>query len=179
MKITRFLSIIALGVLTLSTVGCNKEPEPIVLTGTWNVDTVQTKVYIKYDEFKAQENPIAFNYLKDNIQKIRKNLIQPDKIIFSGTNYVSFKFPNGMSIDGTYSQIDEVFFKLTIMEFPDGFQFPDGLVCASDNKVLEIYYPRGYVMSVLRNMLRPSDPPYSIFEELITAESSGLALFRR
>ena len=95
MKITRFLSVIALALLTLSAASCNKEPEPIVLTGTWNIDTTQTKVFIKYDELKAQENPVAFNFLKDNVQKIRKNLLQPNQIVFSGTNSVVFKLPSG------------------------------------------------------------------------------------
>lgn len=173
MKITRFLSVIALALLTLSAVSCNKEPEPIVLTGTWNIDTTQTKVFIKYDELKAQENPVAFNFLKDNVQKIRKNLIQPDQIIFSGTNSVVFKLPSGTSVEGTYVQLDNVYFQINIS------LFPEGIVCGSDNRNLEIYYPRDYVMGVISSILTPNDPPYSIFNEMVTDESGGIALFRR
>lgn len=173
MKITRFLSVIALALLTLSAASCNKEPEPIVLTGTWNIDTTQTKVFIKYDELKAQENPVAFNFLKDNVQKIRKNLIQPDQIIFSGINSVVFKLPSGTSVEGTYVQLDNVYFQINIS------LFPEGIVCGSDNRNLEIYYPRDYVMGVISSILTPNDPPYSIFNEMVTDESGGIALFRR
>jgi hypothetical protein len=173
MKISRFLLVIALGILTISTASCNKEPEPIVLTGTWNIDTTQTKVFIKYDEIEAQENPVAYNYLRDNINKIRKNLLQPNQLVFSGTNQVTFKMNEGVDIAGTYVKLDEVYFQIT------NLFFPQGIVCGSDNSILELYFQRDYILTVISNILTPDDPPFTDFEELVTEETGGIILFRR
>ncbi|OJV22131.1 MAG: hypothetical protein BGO30_10465 [Bacteroidetes bacterium 41-46] len=173
MKISRFLSLIALGLLTLSLFSCNKEPQPIVLAGTWNIDTTQTMVLIKYDAVEAELNPVAYNFLRENIQKIRKNLIQPDQLVFDETNSVLFKMKSGQDFAGTYTKIDEVYFQIT------NLVFPDGILGGCDNTNLELYYPRDYILSVISGILTPQDPPIENFDRMITAESGGIMLFRR
>ena len=157
----------------LLTSSCNKEPVPIVITGTWNIDTSKTVLIVKFDELKANEYPAALNFLEKNIQKIRKSLPQPEQIIFSETNSVTFKFEEGMFIEGTYTQIDKMYFKINISIFPDG------IVCGSDNRNLEIYYNRDHILGALTNILTPNDPPYSVFEELIIDQSVGTSFYSR
>lgn len=186
MKISRFLSVVALALVSLSTVSCNKEAEPIVLTGTWNIDSSMTFVSFVYDQIEAEANPVTRMYLADinNQRKIVKALHRsqfvPNKIEFSelgltGTASapVIFRMKNGGSVDGTYTKYEDMLFLITTP------LFPNGLVCASDNKLLELYYPRDFVVQVISSILTATDPTPEDIERMIADGSGGAVVYRK
>lgn len=171
MKIRRFLTVATLVVLAYSLTSCNKEPEQIVLTGSWGIDTASTALAIIYNQVIADENPTALNYLKDNKNRILAEIKKPELLIFSGTNSVVMKSEGSDDIAGTYTQSD---FYFTITALP----YPNGLFGASDNVLLEIYYSKEYMMSLLNSILTPNDPPASTFEQLID-RFEGIGVYKK
>ncbi|MDX9782388.1 MAG: hypothetical protein RBT35_05335 [Bacteroidales bacterium] len=179
MKISRFLSVVALALVTLSTASCNKEAEPIVLTGTWNIDSTMTFVSFVYDQVEADANPVTRMFLADinNQRKIVKALhrsqLVPNKIEFSATNTVVFRMKNGSSLDGTYTKYEDMLFMIITP------LLPNGQICASDNKLLELYYPRDFVIQVINSILTSTDPSPEDIERIIADGSGGAVVYRR
>lgn len=171
MKIRRFLTVATLVVLAYSLTSCNKEPEQIVLTGSWGIDTASTALAIIYNQVVAEENPVALNYLKENKNRILALIKKPETLVFSGTNSVVLKSEGSADIAGTYTQSD---FYFTVTALP----FPKGLYGASDNKLLELYYSKEHMMSLLYSILTPNDPPASVFDQLID-KFEGIGVYNK
>ena len=158
----------ALAVLSISLTSCNKEQAPIVLTGSWKIDTVGTALGIVYNQVYAEENPVALQFLKDNKEKVRKLLFNPERIVFDATSAVTFNYTSSAPVVGTYTKTD-FYFKIT------NSVFPDGINGACDNIYLELYYPKDYLMGLLFSILTENDPPESAFISLIDKfEAIGL-----
>lgn len=171
MKIRRFLTVATLVVLAYSLTSCNKEPEQIVLTGSWGIDTASTALAIIYNQVVAEENPLALNYLKENKERIRDLIKKPETLLFSGNNSVVLKSEDDADIAGTYTQSD---FYFTITALP----YPKGLFGASDNVLLELYYSKEHMMTLLYSILTPNDPPQSVFDQLID-KFEGIGVYRK
>ncbi|MHC1690950.1 MAG: hypothetical protein AB9833_08990 [Bacteroidales bacterium] len=168
MKLNRFLTVVALAVLSVSLTSCNKEQAPIVLAGSWKIDTVGTALGIVYNQVYAEENPVALQFLKDNKEKVRKLLFNPERIVFDATDAVTFNYKSSAPVVGTYTKTD-FYFKIT------NSVFPEGINGASDNIYLELYYPKDYLMGLLFSILTENDPPESAFISLIDKfEAIGL-----
>jgi len=171
MKIRRFLTVATLVVLAYSLTSCNKEPEQIVLTGSWGIDTAKTSLIILYNQVVADENPLALNYLKANKERIRNFIKKPQTLVFSGTNSVVLKSEEDDDVEGTFTQND-YYFTITALSYPNG------LSGASDNVLLEIYYSKEHMMDLLYSILTPNDPPASAFNQLIDS-FEGIGVYNR
>ncbi len=168
MKLNRFLTFVALALLSLSLTSCNKEQAPIVLTGSWKIDTAGTSLGIVFNQVYAESNPAVLQFLKDNKEKVRKLLFNPEKIVFDATSSVTFNNTGSAPIVGTYTKTDFYFIVTNTV-------FPSGLNGASDNIYLELYYSKPYMMSLLFSILTPNDPSQDSFVALIDKfEAIGL-----
>lgn len=168
MKLNRFLTVVALAVLSISLTSCNKEQAPIVLTGSWKIDTAGTALGIVFNQVYAEENPVALQFLKDNKEKVRKLLFNPERVVFDATSAVTFNYTNSAPVVGTYTKSD-FYFTVT------NSVFPSGINGASDNIYLELYYPKAFMMDLLFSILTENDPPESAFISLIDKfEAIGL-----
>jgi len=173
MKLTKFLSIVAFAIIVLSISGCNKEPEPIVLTGSWQLDSTSTFLQIFYNPTFASENPRAIQFLKDNKEKILKEIKKPEIIQFVAPNTVNFVYKNSSAptVTGTFEQFEiYVSIKNSI--------FPNGLTGASNNQKLEIYYDKTYMLGILNSILTPEDDSQETFSTLIE-EFDGVGVYVR
>lgn len=56
---------------------------------------------------------------------------------------------------------------------------PNGQICASDNKLLELYYPRDFVIQVINSILTSTDPSPEDIERIIADGSGGAVVYRR
>lgn len=176
MKLTKFLSIVAVAIFSLSLSSCNKEAEPIVLDGSWQLDTTATFLQIFYSPAYASDYPSAIQFLKDNKDKILKAIKKPETIQFVAPNTVNFIYKTSSTppVAGTYQQF-EIYVNIT------NPLFPNGLTGASNNQKLEIYYSKEYMMSILYTILpQPVDPQYTqeIFSKLIE-EFDGIGVYVR
>ena len=168
MKLNRFLTVVALAVLSLSLTSCNKEQAPIVLTGSWKIDTAGTALGIVYNQVYAGENPVVLQFLKDNKEKVRNLLYNPERLVFNETDAVTFNYTSSEPIVGTYVKSD---FYFTVRNSV----FPNGINGASDNVYIELYYPKAFMMDLLFSILTENDPPESAFISLIDKfEAIGL-----
>lgn len=174
-KIKSHISILALFtllVVLLSSTGCNKEAEPIVLTGNWDLDTAGVMVYIVYSPIVATEHPNTLKFLGDNLQKIRRELMKPQKITFRMPNIAEFTFNDvPLPVQGTFVQDNAVFSIHNSM-------FPEGIGGASDNLRLELYYQREYLMAILYRMLTEQDDTPAVYDELIQ-KFEGVGAYRK
>ncbi|MEN6618547.1 MAG: hypothetical protein ABFC28_03490 [Rikenellaceae bacterium] len=163
MKLTKFLSIVTVAIISLSLSGCNKDPDPIILTGSWQLDPTATFLQIYYNSSYASEYPSAIQFLKDNKDKILKEIKKPEIIQFVAPNTVNFIYEASSStppVVGTFEQFEiYVNIKNPI--------FPNGLTGASNNQKLEIYYSKEYMMSILYSILTPADDTQETFSNLI------------
>jgi len=168
MKLNRFLTVVALAVLSISLTSCNKEQAPIVLTGSWKIDTAGTALAIRFNQVYADENPVVLQFLEKNKQKVRRLLFNPERVVFDATNAVTFNYTSSAPVVGTYTKSD-FYFTIT------NSVFPDGIYGASDNTYLELYYSKDYMMDLLFSILTENDPPQAEFTELIDQfEAIGL-----
>lgn len=173
MKLTKFLSIVALTITVLSLSGCNKEPDPIVLTGSWQLDSTSTFLQIFYNPTFASENPRAIQFLKDNKEKILKEIKKPEIIQFVEPNIVNFVYKSSSTppLTGTFEQFEiYVSIKNSI--------FPNGITGASNNEKLEIYYDKTYMLGILNSILTPQDDSQETFSTLIEA-FDGVGVYTR
>lgn len=155
------LSLFSLLVVFLLSTGCNKEAVPIVLTGSWDLDTSGVMVYIVYSPVIADEFPATIKFLGNNLQKIRRELMKPQKIVFKKPNLVDYIYNDvPLPVQGTYVQ-DNAVFTIT------NGMFPEGITGASDNLRIEFYYPKEYLMSILYLLLTEDDDPAMIYDQLI------------
>lgn len=164
MKLTKFLSIVSLTIMVLSLSGCNKEPDPIVLTGSWQLDSASTFLQIFYNPAIASENPGAIQFLQDNKEKILNQIKKPEIIQFVEPNTVNFlyKTTSTTPLTGTFEQFEiYVSIKNSI--------FPNGITGASNNQKLEIYYDKTYMLGILNSILTPEDDSQETFSALIEA----------
>lgn len=165
------ITVLALLVVLLSSTSCNKEVEPIVLTGNWNLDTSGVMVYIVYSPAVATEYPKTVKFLGDNLQKIRRELMKPQVITFKAPNIAEFTYNEvPLPVQGTYVQENAVF------TITNGM-FPEGLSGASDNLRLELYYKHEYLMSIIYNLLTDQDDTPAIYDELIQ-KFEGVGAYR-
>ena len=168
MKLNRFLTFVALALLSLSLTSCNKEQAPIVLTGSWKIDTAGTALGIVFNQVYAESNPAVLQFLKDNKEKVRKLLFNPARLDFDATSAVKFSYTNAPEIVGTYTKTEYYF-------IVKNSAFPDGISGACDNTYIEMYYSKPYMMSLLFSILTPNDPSQDSFVALIDKfEAIGL-----
>lgn len=173
MKLTKFLSVAAIALLSLSLFSCNKESEPVVLEGSWQLDSAATFLQIVYNPTYAEMCPSAFKYLNSHKEEILKEIRKPGIIQFSAPNVVNFvyKDPVASTVPGTYTQYDiYVIIKNSI--------FPNSIAAASNNKKLEVYYTKDYMLSILYSMLKPTDDAPETFANLIVS-FDGVGVYTR
>ena len=173
MKLTKFLSIAVIAIISLSLSSCNKEAEPIVLTGSWELDSTSTFLQISYNPIYAEEYPSAIQYLKDNLNKILKEIKKPDTIQFIEPNTVNFLYnpTPGTMVAGTFEQFD-IYVNIY------NALFPGGLTGASNNQRLEIYYSKNDMLGILYSMLTPADDAPETFSKLID-QFDGVGVYVR
>lgn len=162
MKLTKFMSLIAVAVFAISVSSCNKPADPIVLTGSWQLDTSLTFMQVIYNPAYATEYPNALKYLKDNWYKILKEIKTPQTIQFVQPNVVNFLYSTESkpTVTGTFVQY-EIYVTIT------NSLFPNNITGASNNQKLEIYYGKSYMMGILNSMLTANDEPSENFTKLI------------
>lgn len=131
-----------------------------VLTGSWKIDTVATALGIVYNQVYAEEYPAALQYLKNNKEKIRKLLLDPQVITFDTGGIVYFNYVYKGQVSGAYTQTDFYFIVKNVY-------FPDGINGASDNNYLELYYTKPFMMNMLYSILKENNPPKTMFVQLI------------
>ncbi len=165
-KLLYFLLLIAPFIST----SCNKEDDPIILTGNWYIDEDYVYTGIRYDPNVGQTYPAAVQYLRDHEDDFCEPLKELTKITFSGTNQVTFQYTDSSTETGTYVQ-DGMYFVITCDAYPLG------LTGGSDGKIIELYYPTEYMIDVLKNILTPTDPSETVFESLIQT-FVGVATYR-
>lgn len=150
---------------------CNKEIEPVDLTGDWYVDTSSVQLFISVNTNVLTQNQAAYNYLEENFNRIRLNVKQLRRVTFSGINQVAFRYSEVEIYTGTFVQ--------DVREFVvRNDKFPNGLYGASDGTALELYYLRTDMMNILEDMLTDLDPPFSSFEDLIMNFEAGTRYLR-
>ncbi len=160
-KVHKLLSVLAVLIASFSIVSCNKEIEPIVLNGTWDLDTNAVIVRIVYSPVVADEFPNSIKFLAENIQKIRRELMKPQRIVFKAPNVSEFYYNDvPLPVTGTYLH-DNAYFTI------QNALFAGGLNGASDNLRLELYYDRDYLMTILRRFLTVNDDTPETFDRLI------------
>lgn len=165
------LTLFSLLVVLLSSTSCNKEAEPIVLTGNWNLDTAGVMVYIVYSPVVAAEYPKTVKFLGDNLQKIRRELMKPQRITFKVPNIAEFTYNDvPLPVGGTFVQENAVF------TITNGM-FPEGISGASDNLRLELYYNHEYLMGIIYNLLTEEDDTPAVYNELIQ-KFEGVGAYR-
>jgi len=173
MKLNKFMSIIAVVVFALSVSSCNKPAEPIVLTGSWQLDTSSTFMQVIYNPAYATEYPNALKYLKDNWYKILKEIKTPPTIQFVQPNVVNFIYsPTATpTVTGNFVQF-EIYVTIT------NSLFPNSITGASNNQKLEVYYGKNYMMGILNSMLTPADDAPENFSKLID-QFDGVGVYIR
>ncbi|MFA6333961.1 MAG: hypothetical protein WCX48_00195 [Bacteroidales bacterium] len=173
MKLTKFLSVAVIAILSLSISSCNKEADPIILTGSWQLDPSATFLQIIYNPTYAEMYPSAIQYLKDNKEKILTEIKKPDIIQFSDPNVVDFIYtsPLAPTVTGTFDQF-EIYVNIK------NALFPTGIAGASNNHKLEIYYTKDYMMSILYSILTPEDDSQDTFSKLIE-QFDGVGVYVR
>jgi hypothetical protein len=168
----RLLYVISVLVLAVSVTGCMKDLEPIVLTGTWELDTAAVVVRIIYNPSVAAEHPETIKFLEDNITRIRRELMKPNRIVFKLPNIIESYYNDvPLPVMGTFIQEGAYF----TMKNP---LFPTGIAGASDNIRLEFYYDREYLMYILYNLLTENDGPPSVYDRLIDSYY-GVGLYKK
>ncbi|OFY30259.1 MAG: hypothetical protein A2X17_08460 [Bacteroidetes bacterium GWF2_41_61] len=161
MKINKVISLFSVLLLAISISSCNKELQPIVLTGTWELDTAAVIVRIVYSPVVANEFPETVKFLAANINKIKQELMKPQSIVFKVPNLTEFNYNDvPLPIHGTYVQ-ENAYFAIT------NPLFPAGISGASDNLRLELYYDRDYLMMILYTFLTDQDDSPSTYDRLI------------
>ena len=166
------LSLFSLLVVLLSSTSCNKEAQPIVLTGNWDLDTAGVMVYIVYSPIVATAHPTTVKFLGDNLQKIRRELMKPQKMTFKLPNITEFLYNDvPLPIQGTFVQ-DNAYFTI------NNSMFPSGLSGASDNLRIELYYQRDYLMTILYRLLTEEQDSPAVFDELIQ-KFEGVGAYRK
>lgn len=176
MNMKKLKSIILLAFTTLlisfSIWSCNKEFEPIVLNGNWDLDTSAVMVYIVYNPVIANEYPETKKFLEKNLQTIRRELMKPLRIAFKAPNKADFIYNDvPLPVEGTFEQ-NNGFFTIT------NVIFPNGISGASDNIRLELYYTYDKLMSILKLLLTEDDDPYEVYQQLIE-KFEGVGSFRK
>jgi hypothetical protein len=168
----KLLAVVSGLILTLSLTGCLKELEPIVLTGTWELDTAAVVVRIVYNPSVAAEYPNTIEFLNNNINRIRRELMKPSRIVFKLPNVTESYYNDvPLPVMGTFVQ-DNAYFTMT------NPLFPAGIAGASDNLRLELYYDRDYLMFILYTLLTDEDEPSSVYDRLIDSYH-GVGLYRK
>ncbi len=167
MKVTKInslfsrLTLFALLVALLSSTGCNKEQAPIVLTGSWDLDTTGVMVYILYVPEVALQHPASIAFLEKNLHNIRRELMKPQRITFITPNIAEYTFyPAPIPVQGTFVQDNALFTIFSNM-------FPGGIIGASDNIRLELYYSREHLMAIINNLITAEDDFPQVFNALI------------
>jgi hypothetical protein len=161
MKGIKLITIFSILAMALSISGCNKELQPIVLTGTWDLDTAAVIVRIVYSPAVANEHPETLKFLAQNINKIKRELMKPQRIVFKSPNLTEFIYNDvPLPISGIYEQ-DNAYFMIT------NPLFPGGIGGASDNLRLELYYDRDYLMMILYTLLTDEDDSPMTYDRLI------------
>ncbi len=157
----KLLSFAAALVLFLSLWGCNKELQPIVLTGSWELDTASVIVHIVYNNEVAADYPQTITFLQRNIHNIRREIMKPKTIVFRLPNITeSYYNLVPLPVVGTYTQENAYFTIVNAM-------FPNGISGASDNIRLELYYDRDHLMNILYLLLTDQDDHPSVYNSLI------------
>lgn len=170
--IRKFSFFAAAAVVLLSLFSCNKELEPIVLTGSWDLDTNGVMVQIIYSPVVANEFPDAVKFLGENIQKIRRELMKPQRIVFKMPNITEFYYNEvPLPVAGTFMQ-ENAYFVIT------NPLFPESISGASDNIRVELYYDENYLMGIIYRLLTPEDDPPMVFEELIVT-FNGVGAYKK
>ncbi len=161
MKINKLLSLFSVLLLAASITSCNKELEPIVLTGTWELDTASVIVRIVYSPAVADEYPETIKFLAANINRIKRELMKPQSIVFKSPNITEFYYNDvPLPVNGIYVQ-DNAYFNIT------NPLFPGGINGASDNLRLELYYDRDYLMMILYTLLTSENDTPATYDRLI------------
>jgi hypothetical protein len=173
MKLNKFMSIIAVVVFAFSLSSCNKPAEPIVLTGSWQLDTSLTFMQVIYNPASALEYPNALKYLKDNWYKILKEIKTPPTIQFVEPNVVNFIYSPASTptVIGSFVQY-EIYVTIT------NSLFPNSITGASNNQKLELYYGKSYMMGILNSMLTPADDAPENFSKLVD-QFDGVGVYVR
>jgi hypothetical protein len=176
MDMKKLKSIILLAFTTLlisfSIWSCNKEFEPIVLNGNWDLDTNEVQVYIVYKVGVAEKYPNTKKFLDKNLNAMRRELMKPQKITFKAPNIVDFSYNDvPLPVRGNFTQKDGFFTIINPL-------FPDGIIGASDNIKLQLYYDYDRLMSILYLLLTDEDDPPAIYDELIE-KFEGVGSYRK
>ncbi|NCB19808.1 MAG: hypothetical protein EOM61_09340 [Bacteroidia bacterium] len=167
-------TLVLLGIVSLlfSLWGCNKEFEPIVLSGNWDLDTNEVQVYIVYKVGVAEKYPNTKKFLDKNLNAMRRELMKPQKITFKAPNIVDFSYNDvPLPVRGNFTQKDGFFTIINPL-------FPDGIIGASDNIKLQLYYDYDRLMSILYLLLTYEDDPPAIYDELIE-KFEGVGSYRK
>lgn len=141
--------------------GCNKDLNPIVLNGEWDLDTANVKVWIVYSPPVAEAYPETVKFLDKNLNKIRGELKKPQKIVFKRPNTCEFFYNEvPLPVKGSFVQNNAYFTISNAM-------FPNGLSGASDNIRIDLYYEYDYLMDIFKRFLTDEDDPPEVYERLI------------
>lgn len=130
------------------------------ISGTWSIDTVGTAIGITYKSSFVEGSSAATQFVKNNKDKIRRILFNPQKITFNSSGVATFYYSTIGNISGTFVQ-DK--FSI-VLKNPN---FPNGLNGAWDNTYLEVLYDKPFLMNVLYSILKDNDPAASLFVNVI------------
>lgn len=163
------LSMIVIGALFT---GCNKEIEPIILEGSWDLDTSRVMVFIVYDTAVTNKYPTTIKFLEKNIETIRRELMKPQKITFKSPNISEFIYNEvPLPVEGTFVQENAIFTITNPI-------FPRSLSGASDNLYLELYYDYEYLMSIIYRLITEEDFPPEVYDQLIE-KFEGVGVYKK
>lgn len=151
---------------------CNKSFDPIVIEGTWQIDTAYVNIAILYDDVAAAEHPTEFKFLTDHRNYFRNKLKNPITITFTKPNSSVFNYLDDRGIvEGSYTQQDMYFTVINPL-------FPQGIFGASDNQRLEIYYGKDYMLNLLYELIEPDEDTREIYNSIIR-NFEGLGSYKR
>ncbi len=168
-KLTKLLSLMT---ISLSLFSCNKEIDPIVLNGSWELDTLSVIVNIVYKPEVAEEYPNTLIFLEKNKHNLRRELMKPQRIVFKSPNISEFYYNDvPLPITGTYIQ-ESAYFVI------HNSLFNDGIIGASDNLRLELYYSKDRLMQILFNFLTEEDDTQDTFIRLIE-QFNGIGSYKK
>ena len=166
------LKILSILTISASLYSCNKEIDPIVLTGSWELDTLSVIVNIVYNPQVAEEYPNTLIFLEKNKHNLRRELMKPQRIVFKAPNVSEFYYNDvPLPVTGTYLQESAYFVIHNTL-------FSDGILGASDNLRLELYYSKDRLMQILFNFLTNEDDSQETFSRLIE-QFNGIGSYKK
>jgi hypothetical protein len=173
MKLVKSLPVLLLFVVTCSMTSCNKETEPVIFTGTWEIDTSSTFVLFVYNQDLESQYPNVLNFLRLRKYDIKSKIQTPARIEFIEPNRVIFYYDDSKTspVEGTYTQYEAY---VTIVNDI----FPSGIAAASNNIKLEIYYGTNYMLNQLYSLLTPEDDPQEYFSYVIDS-ADGVGVYTK